>query len=89
MTKARQRHRKKARRVQELEQERARRDWVWVEALPHRELTPEEMESDRILNERLAKKFGEKKFYADFEIEEALSELEAENALPDLSHLEI
>ena len=47
-----------------------------------------ETESDRIIDERLAKKFGAKDHYEDWEVEEAFEELHAENALPDLSHFD-
>jgi hypothetical protein len=88
MSKTRQSQRKKAR----LAQERARalmpKPGLDLSKLQSRVMTFMETESDRIIDERLAKKFGAKDHYEDWEVEEAFEELHAENALPDLSHLD-
>ncbi len=51
-------------------------------------LSPEEIESDELLNERLLRKFGAKNHYSDWEALEAYDELSTEGVLPDLSHLD-
>jgi hypothetical protein len=88
MSKTRQNQRKKARLARERTQTRSPAPNLGFLNMLLRPLSPEEMESERIVDERLVKKFGTKDDYEDWELEEALAELRAENALPDLSHLD-
>jgi hypothetical protein len=88
MSKTRQNQRKKARLARERTQTRSPAPNLGFLNMLLRPLSPEELESERIVDERLAKKFGAKDEYEDWEIKEAMEELEAEGVLPDLSHLD-